>query len=113
MALTLKRKPLFSCFGGPGSALVGPLFQLWIQGVFFNVFMWFSMILESFRLPFGSLWASLFRGISDLLYDGWQSCLRGTKRHTFRCFWVPFGRIWGDIWEGLGRNLNTPFLAMP
>ena len=56
VALTLKRKPLFSCFGGPGSALLRPLFQVWIQGVFFIVF---SVILYDldFGLPFGSFWA--------------------------------------------------------
>ena len=38
MALTLERKRIFSCFGPPGPALVRPLFQVWIQGVFFNGF---------------------------------------------------------------------------
>ena len=80
---------------------------------FLTVFMLFSLILESFRLPFGSLWASLFTGISDLLQDGWQSRLQDAKRNTFLCFWPPFGRIVGDILEGLGSNLNTLFLAMP
>ena len=39
MPLTLKRKPIFSGLGGAGSALVVPLFQVWIQGMFLCVFM--------------------------------------------------------------------------
>ena len=52
MAFTLKRKLVFSGFGGPGSALVRPLFQVWNQGVFF---IGFSMIF----CDLGAIWGSL------------------------------------------------------
>ena len=44
MALTLQRKPIFSGFGAPGSALFHALFQEWIRGMFLNDFMKFSVI---------------------------------------------------------------------
>ena len=101
MALPLERKPIFSGFGGPRSALLRLLFQVWIQGVCFN------------GVPVGSLWASLFRGIRDFVQDRFKSHLRGAKRVTFRRFGAPFGRILDDLLEDLACHLNTTFLGVP
>jgi len=38
-------------------------------GMFLSFFMRKYVILEPFRVPFGSLWTSLFKGISDSVQD--------------------------------------------
>ena len=69
MPLTLKRKPIFSGLGGPRSALVRPLFQVWMQGLFLTVFLRFSMIWGALEGPFGLPLALLFKRISDSFQD--------------------------------------------
>ena len=65
MPLTLKRKPLFSGFEGPGSALMRSLCQVWIQRVFligFNVvFCDLGIICAPFWSPLGLLFRVVFR----------------------------------------------------
>ena len=53
MALSLERKPIFPGFGGPRSALLRPLFQVWIQGVCFNGF---YLVFCDLGAPLGFLW---------------------------------------------------------
>jgi hypothetical protein len=65
IALTLTPKPTFSGFGGPESALMRSLFQVWIQGVFFIgfnvVFCDLGVIWAPFWLPLGLLFRVVFR----------------------------------------------------
>ena len=83
MALTLKRKPIFSGFGGPGSALVRPLFQVWNQGVFFigfsMIFCDLGAILGSLLVPFGLPFRVVF-----MLCSGFASGL------VLGAFWNAF-----------------------
>ena len=69
MAFALKRKLIFSGFGGPGSALVRPLFQVWNQGVFFIgfslIFCDLGAIWGSLLVPLGFLFGLFFGRVQD------------------------------------------------
>ena len=114
MPLTLKRKPIFSGFGGPRSALLRPLFQVRISGCFFNglyaVFCDLGSPLGSLLAPFGPPFlgelAISFR-IGEKVASGVpKESLLGAFGHHLGGFLVIFWRI-------QGRNLTVPFLAMP
>ena len=100
MALTLKRKPLFSGFGALGSALFRHFFQVWIQGVFLCVFMWFSVISGALWSSFGVPWAAHLGQIRHLV-SGWvpRSSPALPKGHFGSPFWYYF--------RGFRCNLGT------
>ena len=107
MALTLKRKPIFSGFGGPGSALVRPLFQVWNQGVFFIVF---SLIF----CDLGPIWGSLLVPFGLPFRVVFRSCSGFALGLVLAAFWLLFGRfwvpllgtflvLWDHLWETFGK----------
>jgi len=113
MALTLKRKPIFSCLGGPWTALLRPLFQVWISGYVFDVFYADLCDLGS---PLGSLLAPFappFSGELAIRFRIGEKVAPGVaKESLLGAFRTPFGRFFDYILEDSGRNLTTPFLAM-
>jgi len=114
MPLPLKRKPIFSGFGGPMPALVSPLFQVRISGCVFNGlyadFCDFGSPLGSLLAPFGPQRL----GESAIQFRiGEKVASRVATETLLDAFLAPCGRILGNISEGLGRNLTTPFLSMP
>ena len=85
MPLTLKRKPIFSGFGGPGSALVRLLFQVRISGCVFNGF---YAVFCDFGSPLGVSFGSLGRTfLGELAVSFWI----GDK--------VAPGSPKGSLWE--------------
>ena len=114
MALTLVRKPIFSGFGGPRSALLRPRFQVRIPGCVFNGFYTdfydlgspLGSLLAPFGPPFFGKFATRFR-IGEKVASG------VAKEALLGAFWSPFGRLFDGMSEDSGRNLTTPFLAMP
>ena len=107
MAFSLNRKFIFSGFGGPGSALARPLFQVWNQGVFF-----ISFFLISFDL--GAIWASLLVSFGLPFRVVFRSCsgfalglVLGAFGMLFGRFWEPFVSFVGALGPPLGDFWRT------
>ena len=94
IALTLERKAIFSCFGASRSALLRPLFQVRIQGVFFRgvyvVFCDFGNHLGSLLAPFGPPFFGELAGSFRVGAKVASGVPWGAKRFTFKRFGAPF-----------------------
>ena len=113
MPLTLKRKPIFSGFGGPRSALLRPLFQVRISGCVFNGF---YAVFRDFGSPLGSLLAPFgppFLGEFAMQCRMGEKVASGVaKESLLGAFGHHLGGFLVIFWRIRGRNLTTPFLAM-
>jgi len=112
MALPLMRKPIFSGFGGPRSALLRPHFQARIPGCVFNGFYTdfcdFGSPLGSLLAPFGP---PFFGKLATRFRIGEKVASGVAKESLLGAFWSPFGRLFGDISEDSGPQFDFPFLS--